>query len=547
MWICVLAAAAELEERAPVVLPHVATRLYTYEGGPNVLFVGPDAVDVYDPGDGSFVTLERGGNDVIVVDGPALRLCADDGIWAVPWASPSTFGAPTLLSAEPCARIGAVGGGVVTVGASVIRWEGEDTLTEYGDYGPMADPVLLASNGYRVLAASEGADALLMIASGTVTYEAGGSVGGVGVIDGVGVWSITDLGVLRDATGVDTPVAAEPGALAVADFDDDGQDDAAVLHPTAVGVLSRAEESTVAVEGWAGPLVAVPTDTCPEVWGLDTTGTEARRAGVVECGYDADYDADGHTVRAGDCDDHDADVYPGAPDGCDGVDRSCDGVLDTWGAGDWLPDGIAVLEGKTALLALDSECLPLVEVSWTFPATLACDADATTLRCAAVDEGESTVGADVYLDGTLVDTRAMTVTVLNVDPVLSNIDDVLDDLMGAEVGRRVRIRLVGTDAPADRLSFRFEGGAPTFEMGDDGAIDWTPTEDDLGRFDTTLFVEDEDGGVATMSFTTSVEWSNGWALDCGGSSALFLLPLLGLRRRRPWLATLHSPPGGPRP
>ncbi len=41
-----------------------------------------------------------------------------------------------------------------------------------------------------------------------------------------------------------------------------------------------------------------------------------------------DLDADGVTDCAGDCDDTNASIYPGAPEHCDGVDEDCDGVVD---------------------------------------------------------------------------------------------------------------------------------------------------------------------------------------------------------------------------
>ena len=46
----------------------------------------------------------------------------------------------------------------------------------------------------------------------------------------------------------------------------------------------------------------------------------------------ADLDDDGFTVAMGDCDDSRSDVYPLAPEVCDGVDNNCDGVIDEDGA-----------------------------------------------------------------------------------------------------------------------------------------------------------------------------------------------------------------------
>ncbi|MFN7146595.1 MAG: putative metal-binding motif-containing protein [Myxococcota bacterium] len=55
---------------------------------------------------------------------------------------------------------------------------------------------------------------------------------------------------------------------------------------------------------------------------VDTARYEALRDAL------ADADGDGVTPRDGDCDDADPAVFPGQPDGCDGVDRDCDRTVD---------------------------------------------------------------------------------------------------------------------------------------------------------------------------------------------------------------------------
>ncbi len=45
-------------------------------------------------------------------------------------------------------------------------------------------------------------------------------------------------------------------------------------------------------------------------------------------GCPTDADGDGYTVEAGDCNDNDASIYPGAPEVCDGLDNDCDGAVD---------------------------------------------------------------------------------------------------------------------------------------------------------------------------------------------------------------------------
>jgi MYXO-CTERM domain-containing protein len=46
------------------------------------------------------------------------------------------------------------------------------------------------------------------------------------------------------------------------------------------------------------------------------------------CNAQEDNDGDGHTVEAGDCDDCDPAVFPGATELCNGIDDDCDGLVD---------------------------------------------------------------------------------------------------------------------------------------------------------------------------------------------------------------------------
>lgn len=46
------------------------------------------------------------------------------------------------------------------------------------------------------------------------------------------------------------------------------------------------------------------------------------------CPNDPDQDNDGWTVGEGDCDDNNPNVYPGAPESCNGVDDDCDNQID---------------------------------------------------------------------------------------------------------------------------------------------------------------------------------------------------------------------------
>lgn len=79
----------------------------------------------------------------------------------------------------------------------------------------------------------------------------------------------------------------------------------------------------------APPLIAVALTGCPSI----TSDGFLPAYGVMETGvFDTggDVDADGYTVSEGDCDDHDADVHPGATETVgDHLDANCDGEDDT--------------------------------------------------------------------------------------------------------------------------------------------------------------------------------------------------------------------------
>jgi hypothetical protein len=69
----------------------------------------------------------------------------------------------------------------------------------------------------------------------------------------------------------------------------------------------------------------------PEYGVADTsdTGNQADY-GVPDTGMYVDNDGDGYSEAEGDCDDTNADIYPGAPETPgDGVDSNCDGNDDT--------------------------------------------------------------------------------------------------------------------------------------------------------------------------------------------------------------------------
>ncbi|OLE66806.1 MAG: hypothetical protein AUG09_05670 [Acidobacteria bacterium 13_1_20CM_2_68_7] len=101
------------------------------------------------------------------------------------------------------------------------------------------------------------------------------------------------------------------------------------------------------------------------VWGGDQQGAPLDTGGAYRVDLSPDTDHDGYTVCAGDCDDANPDVHPGAGELCNGQDDDCNGQID---------DGFLV--GTGCVSDLDS-CHQLV-------GALSCKADGTGTQCAGV-------------------------------------------------------------------------------------------------------------------------------------------------------------------
>ena len=114
-----------------------------------------------------------------------------------------------------------------------------------------------------------------------------------------------------------TPVRCDVGVVA----GDDCADTEALIHPEAGERCNEADDDC------DGEVDEDPVD--PLAFFADGDGDGYGSAGevVYACAV-----GDGAALSAGDCDDADAEVHPGADEGCEPVDRDCDGVVST-GAG----------------------------------------------------------------------------------------------------------------------------------------------------------------------------------------------------------------------
>ncbi len=97
------------------------------------------------------------------------------------------------------------------------------------------------------------------------------------------------------------------------------------------GSFSR---DNVAATSWTAPAEEGDYDLTVTVTGRGSAALSTR----IHVGALEDQDGDGFAVLQGDCNDAQADIHPGSPEGTDGIDNDCDGLIDE-GAEDADDDG----------------------------------------------------------------------------------------------------------------------------------------------------------------------------------------------------------------
>ncbi len=122
----------------------------------------------------------------------------------------------------------------------------------------------------------------------------------------------------------------------------------------------------------------------------DAAARYAELADVLHPCDPADRDGDGLSACDGDCDNRDPNVFPGAPEICDGVDQGCDGVIDDD------PTCYACSDDGTWLACADAVDWNTAEAACrSFGASLAIVDDAAANAAAA-----ATIGAQAWIGAT---------------------------------------------------------------------------------------------------------------------------------------------------
>ena len=133
---------------------------------------------------------------------------------------------------------------------------------------------------------------------------------------------------LGSSISIDQPVEGE--CLSTSAFTIAGTAISVASVDVLMGGTLVAQDLTLDADAWE------VTDVVPPgvgAWQIEANGKDADGQVVVQAEvgvlFDGDVDGDGVTLCGGDCDDGDADAFPGAEEVCDdGVDNDCDGVVD---------------------------------------------------------------------------------------------------------------------------------------------------------------------------------------------------------------------------
>jgi hypothetical protein len=251
----------------------------------------------------------------------------------------------------------------------------------------------------------------------------------------------------------------------------------------------------------------VDTDDGPEssVWYYDGDGDGY---GSADYTIESAEQPDGYVDNAYDCDDTSADVYPHAPELCDGLDNDCDGTADEE-APTWYQDSDGDGYGDESR------------------SVQACDLDGYVTNAEDCDDSDSSVfpGADEYCDGVDndcngdVDDDARDAEIWFHDVDGDGTGDASDTVMACEPPDST---WVDNDDDCDDLDASIYEGAP--EFCDDLDHDCDGSSDDADPGETRPWYLDADGdgyGDSTETFDgcEAPHWYVSNDLDCDDADA----------------------------
>ncbi len=463
---------------------------------------------------------------------PASALAGADLLWLCSAGTLWTWtGAPATDTAVPCERIAARDDRAVTLGdptattLQLLTADGSDVA----DLGVVPDRFAVApesESGAPVAWSYTGESLFTQHDSfGDSTFPAGAPITALGW--GAADWIVgTTSGFHELAGGLHATLTVAPTQVGTADFDADGVTEIWAFDGTTLTVVSASGAVTLPITADSVAIADLDGDRCADVVGIRASDASILTVSVTDCPGAVDADGDGYLpygTGAIDCDDTSADVYPGAPELCDGLDNDCDGQIDevntisldtpsasegtlfSWTA---TTDGCADTETGTTIW------------DWQFIGLGACQGNNASASCLSLDNGDETANLTVTLPDHSTITASSTVAVANVAPYLadSSIDwgthtEAALNELDLAAGEVYTVQLIAADPGTDTVTFSTSDSGDPVTLTSDGLMTVTAGSAS-SLFEYTVVLTDDDGGTSNHVFTIRVAGSD----DTGSSS-----------------------------